>query len=352
VYFAPTNTAPYSPVSYNYFLWNRNRSIFGGDINFPVVAVNMGSLVNATFYYVAGGVGEIEDFPVVNISLTFEIGYYNFLGLTFGVCMQIVFAFWCMLNMVLSVVFITRLMKRKFVGFLAYAVLLLEFLAQIPRLILSVVDPFYCWAIWPINISSFLQTYCAAASLAATWLIAVFWAESSFKTTRQVPQLVKHCFVVTVIVGVFLLEYLPDWYLASGFGSATDIANALLIRAIVAAILYFLLSAFFIISGCKVLYMLYQGSMLQGRKLSEFQKYCAGYIVIDSCIMTALGCLIFWYSSSRLIEYYANYGFGTAYYVLLLAKSTNQIIFFRQRRVSDMGGVDKPLNSDFVLIET
>ncbi len=268
-------------------------------------------------------------FPEVSVQITSQRNYYQYVGETYGIFFQVITALWALVNFVSAAIFIYAQLTRRRAEFplLAVVSLSLECLCNVLRFSINVVDPLLVWGIyWPLYIIQIWQSYFFSLSLIATFLIAFFWFRLSFHMGRKLKVGKPAVFVPILVISIMILaiEFAP---LMIVIFSPFYVGDTLTGRIIAQSICYWIISAFFIISGIRIMTLIRRGRKMQYRK-DERQKSMATFIIVDACLLTSFGCFIYAYTSPLAQTTNMWYGLTTMQCFWLLAISSVQIFVF------------------------
>lgn len=258
-----------SPIPPIFWWANLNRSYLAPQnaINFPVMQAQIGPAVNLLFgAFFAPNVTIV--FPQVNVVVSSQLDYYQQVGGTYGIFYEVWIGLWSLFNFISAGVFIYAQLTRKTAEFplLAVVALSLECFCNLMRFTVAVVDPFVVWGIyWPIYILQIWLSFFFSWSLVATFLIAFFWFRLSFHSGRKLnissPIVVIPCVIVSLLI--LAVEYVPLMVLVF---SPIPVNNTLLGRTIAQSLCYWIVSAFFIVSGARILMLIRRGAKMHHRK--------------------------------------------------------------------------------------
>ncbi len=319
--------SPVPPI----FWWScKNCSYLApqNSINFPVIQSEAGPQVLLLFYsfFVSSNVTIV--FPEVNVQISSELNYYQYVGGTYGIFYQVWMALWSLFNVVSAGLFIYAQLRKRRAEFplLAVVALSLECFCNAMRFTVCVVDPLVVWGVyWPISVLQIWLSFFFSWSLIATFLIAFFWFRLSFHFGRKLDMTSPIVVVPVVIVSLLILavEYVPLCILIF---SPIYVGNTILGRIIAQSICYWIISAFFIASGLRVLQLMRRGTRMHGK--DRRQKSMATFLLVDACLLTAFGCFIYAFNSPDAQRTNMWYGLTTVQACFLLTISTVQIYVF------------------------
>lgn len=320
--------SPIPPI----FWWSCNNCSYlaqQNTINFPVVQVQAGQVILplfATFFLPPGNV--TISFPETTVRITSDLNYYQYVGGTYGIFYQVWFSLWSLFNAISAVVFMYMQLKKRRSEYplLAVSALSLECFCNAMRFMICVVDPLVVWGVyWPIYILQIWGSFFFSFSLIATFLIAFFWFRLSFHFGRKLDVTSPAVVLPVVIVSLLILavEYVPLFILIF---SPIYVGNTLLGRIIAQSICYWLISAFFIISGIRVLLLMRRGSRMHGK--DRWHRSIAVFVIVDAILLTSFGCFIYAFNSPDAQQTNMWYGLATVQSFFLLLISTVQIYVF------------------------
>lgn len=309
-------------------------------IDFPVTQAAVGPVMLPLFYAILSppnaSIPPIV-FPVVNVTMTSDISNFQYIGATFGLFAQVFLSLWALVNVVLAIYLLVlqlRRGKRQTVyPTLAITTLALEAWCNFCRLPVLLVDPFFAWGIYmPTYIVQIWISFFWSWSLIATFLIAFYWYRISFEAGRRTEFTSPKVLIPVILLSILLLcaEYVP---LCIAIFSSVFIENTLLGRVIAESICYWAVSAFFIISGVRVLMILGRGASGRGlTRATRQQKSLARFVISLSALLTVFGAFL--YANTTTEAKFTNgwYGINFVTFVFLLAISLLQILIFNVAR--------------------
>jgi hypothetical protein len=336
--------SPIPPI----FWWScRNCSYLApqNSIDFPVVQSQIGQQALLLFGAILTMPNLTIVFPEVNVTVNSDINYYQYVGGTYGIFYQVWMGLWSLFNTICAAVFIYAQLKKRRAEFplLAVVALSLECFANAMRFTICVVDPLVVWGVyWPISVLQIWSSFFFSWSLIATFLIAFFWFKLSFHFGRKLDTRSPAVIIPVIFVSILILavEYIPLCILIF---SPIYVGNTLLGRVIAQSLCYWIISAFFIVSGIRVLILMRRGTRLHGK--DRRQKSMASFIIADACLLTAFGCFIYAFTDPTAQRTNMWYGLATVQSAFLLTISTIQIWVFATSPSGRVGHVSTTADS-------
>lgn len=304
-------------------------------ITFPVAQAQLGPLALQLMLVMLGVVPPPNNTPIVIpdtlVSMDAQQSRFQYLSSTYGIFLQVFLACWCVFNATFAVFGLAKQFRLRKVSsrrpWLAVTALSLELLAQVLRFILNVTDPIFAWGVYlPSYIVQIWISYFYAVSLLATFYIAFYWFRISFSMSRSFNMFTPLSIFCMVIFSLLILamEFVP---LMIEVFSTVYVQNTLLGRVIALSILCWALAAFFIVSGTRVLFILYQGNRYRASQ-TRYQKSMSVFLIVDAFLLIAFGCFAYAETAAVYVQTDGFIAINTVYFVLLSAISSAQILVF------------------------
>ena len=209
-----------------------------------------------------------------------------------------------------------------------------------------VVDPVLSYGtLYPVYIIQIWLSWAFAWSLLATFLIAFFWFKLSFSVSQKLSQNGFVLWISAIVFSLLILsvevrstqkslsivyisfryKYVPLMIIVFG---DVYILDAILGRVIAQSLCYWFLSAFFISSGCRILYLLNKAADL--RRQTSGQRTMARFMVADAVLLTSFGAFVYAFTTptatTSVAAFFALYSVEFAF---LASISSVQIWMFK-----------------------
>ena len=206
---------------------------------------------------------------------------------TYGYVCQVVLGSFAGLNIFLATksIYVTVaedfVQAKKRIISLAVFCLSVELLANVIRFVYYVVDPFFMWGTFPVEVGLMLDKGLLSLTLMTTAITALFWTKvvQGGKTRKQVTLKELWPWILITVLVLVLLEFLDGIvYITNPTAPFDDINNVTL--TILAAVCAATAICLFL-SGTFLLRKVRIGQRLQSTRQSTFQKSISLYIISE-----------------------------------------------------------------------